>query len=135
MLSVLEISYRADIWLNGHKIADADSVVGGFRQYSIDISRYVVFGGKNALAAKVYRPDAGAVTLGFVDWNPKPADHDMRIRDISDYMTARGFRGFRLNGQTMLIRQTIGTRTALMAVRLGSIPRPARDRKFQGSDR
>lgn len=118
-MSFLEISYRADIWLNGHKIADADSVVGG----------------KNALAAKVYRPDAGAVTLGFVDWNPKPADHDMRIRDISDYMTARGFRGFRLNGQTMLIRQTIGTRTALMAVRLGSIPRPARDRKFQGSDR
>ena len=79
ILSFLGINYRADIWLNGHKIADADSVVGGFRHFNFDISRYAVFDGKNALAVKVYRPGDGAVTLGFVDWNPRPADHDMGI--------------------------------------------------------
>jgi exo-1,4-beta-D-glucosaminidase len=79
ILKFLGVNYRADIWLNGHLIADSDSVVGGFRQFEFDVTRFAVFGGTNVLAVKVYRPGPGAVTLGFVDWNPRPPDHDMGL--------------------------------------------------------
>lgn len=79
VLKFYGINYKADVWLNGHLIAGADSVVGGFRQFTFDITGSVRFGAMNALAVKVYRPGPGAVTLGFVDWNPRPADHDMGL--------------------------------------------------------
>ncbi len=79
ILKFLGVNYSADIWLNGHLIAGRDSVLGGFRQFEFDITRFAVFGGINVLAVKVYRPGPGAVTLGFVDWNPRPPDHDMGL--------------------------------------------------------
>lgn len=38
------ISYRADIWLNGKKIASADSIEGSFRQYIFDVTPYIETG-------------------------------------------------------------------------------------------
>ncbi|HEX5552810.1 MAG TPA: glycoside hydrolase family 2 TIM barrel-domain containing protein, partial [Chitinophagaceae bacterium] len=72
------ISYRADIWLNGKKIAAADTLAGSFRQYTINITPYVKTG-ENILALKVTRAKAGELNIGFVDWNPEPADHNMGI--------------------------------------------------------
>ncbi len=41
------INYRANIWLNGVKIASADTLYGGFRIFKINISKDVIQG-KNA---------------------------------------------------------------------------------------
>ncbi|HEY9339978.1 MAG TPA: sugar-binding domain-containing protein [Hanamia sp.] len=72
------ISYRADIWLNGQKVASADSIKGSFRQFVLDISKYVK-PGANVLALKITRAQKSDLTIGFVDWNPEPADHNMGI--------------------------------------------------------
>ncbi|HKJ33270.1 MAG TPA: glycoside hydrolase family 2 TIM barrel-domain containing protein [Balneolales bacterium] len=72
------ISYRADVWLNGQKIASSDTLCGSFRRFTLNIGKYTK-AGKNVLAVKVTRPYPGDPTIGFVDWNPEPADHDMGI--------------------------------------------------------
>ncbi len=66
-------------WLNGKLIASSDSVVGGFRQFEFDVTDQVNFGGTNVLAVEIFRQGPGALTLGFVDWNPYPPDRDMGL--------------------------------------------------------
>ena len=51
------INYRADIWINGKKIADAQNVVGMFQRYRFDITPYIKPGEKNILAVKIYQVD------------------------------------------------------------------------------
>lgn len=72
------ISYRADIWLNGHKVAAKDTLAGSFRQFFIDITPYI-HKGENILALKIVRAKKGELNIGFVDWNPEPADHHLGI--------------------------------------------------------
>lgn len=72
------INYRADIWLNGMKIASADSIEGGFRRFTFNVSKEIK-SGDNVLALKITRPHPGDLTVGFVDWNPEPPDHSMGI--------------------------------------------------------
>ena len=72
------INYRADIWLNGKKIASKNKIVNPFRQFTLNISK-VVKEGKNILAVKVYPPQPGDFTIGFVDWNPPAPDQNMGI--------------------------------------------------------
>lgn len=71
------LSYRADVWLNGHKIADSGEMYGVFRRHFIDVTDYI--GHNNVLAVKVYRAQPGEPNIGFVDWNPRPADESMGI--------------------------------------------------------
>ncbi|HET7115414.1 MAG TPA: glycoside hydrolase family 2 TIM barrel-domain containing protein [Hanamia sp.] len=76
------ISYRADIWLNGKKIASADTIEGSFRQFIFDVTPFVKKG-ENVLALKVSKAEGGDLNIGFVDWNPEPADNNMGIwRDV-----------------------------------------------------
>jgi exo-1,4-beta-D-glucosaminidase len=72
------ISYYANIWLNGKQIASRDSIFGPFRRYAIDISRFLDKN-ENVLAIEVFRAQPGDFNLGFVDWNPRPADENMGI--------------------------------------------------------
>ncbi len=72
------ISYRADIWLNGKKIASADTVTGSFRQFIFNVTPFIKKG-ENVLALKVTQAAAGELNIGFVDWNPEPADNHMGI--------------------------------------------------------
>lgn len=51
------INYRAEVWLNGHKIADSSQMVGMFRGYGFDISKFARYGTKNFLAVKIYPLD------------------------------------------------------------------------------
>jgi exo-1,4-beta-D-glucosaminidase len=75
------INYRAAIWVNGKQVA-ADTVRGGFRRFTFDVSN-LVHTGTNALAVKVTAPLPGEPTIGFVDWNPAPPDKNMGIwRDV-----------------------------------------------------
>ncbi len=76
---VLEgVNYSAEIWLNGVRIADRPYILGAFRVFEIDLTRRLREGA-NVLAIKVYPPQPGDFTIGFVDWNPKPPDNNMGI--------------------------------------------------------
>ncbi len=72
------INYRAEVYLNGRKVAGKEQVQGVWRVHDLEVSRWLRKG-KNALAVKVYRPQPGEFTLGFVDWNPAPPDGSMGI--------------------------------------------------------
>lgn len=72
------ISYRADIWLNGKKIASADTIAGSFRQYILEVTPFIRKG-KNVLALEISQAKPGDLNIGFVDWNPEPPDKNMGI--------------------------------------------------------
>ena len=72
------INYRANIYVNGKKIADADSVFGAFRNFEFDITKFVEKD-KNILAVEVIPPKPGDFTIGFVDWNPPAPDRNMGL--------------------------------------------------------
>src|SRR5580693_4127908 len=73
------INYRADIWINGKKIAGSDKVVGAFRRYEFDVTQFVKAGAKNVVAVEVSAPHAGELGITWVDWNPTPPDKDMGL--------------------------------------------------------
>jgi exo-1,4-beta-D-glucosaminidase len=72
------VNYSADVWLNGRRIATRSDVLGAFRTFDLDLTGRVVKG-VNALAIEVFPPQPGDFTIGFVDWNPEPPDHNMGI--------------------------------------------------------
>lgn len=72
------INYKANVWLNGQLIADANAIDGAFRITSFDVSAYME-SGSNILAIEVIPPKPGDFSIGFVDWNPAPPDGDMGI--------------------------------------------------------
>ncbi|HWZ98190.1 MAG TPA: glycosyl hydrolase family 2 [Candidatus Dormibacteraeota bacterium] len=73
------INYRADIWINGKKLAGSDTVAGAFRRYEFDVTDFVKVGAKNAVAVAVSAPHAGELGITWVDWNPTPPDKDMGL--------------------------------------------------------
>ena len=52
------INYRANIWLNGHKIASADSLFGAFRIFELDCTPWIN-AARNVLAVEVHPPQPG----------------------------------------------------------------------------
>jgi len=72
------INYRANIWLNGVKIASADTLYGGFRIFKINISKDVIQG-KNAVAVEVFHQKKDEPSIGFVDWAPMAPDREMGL--------------------------------------------------------
>ncbi len=73
------INYRADIWINGKKVAGSDQVVGAFRRYEFDVTEFVRSGAKNVMAVEVSAPRANELGITWVDWNPTPPDKDMGL--------------------------------------------------------
>ena len=73
------INYRAEIWINGKKVAGPDQVVGAFRRYEFDVTSFVQEGAKNVVAIAVSAAKAGELGITFVDWNPTPPDKDMGL--------------------------------------------------------
>ena len=71
------ISYRANLWLNGQQIANSQEMAGPYRQFEYDVTRQVAQ--DNVLAVEVFRAQPGEPNIGFVDWNPRPADESMGI--------------------------------------------------------
>ena len=51
------INYRAEVWVNGHLVADSAQMVGMFAKYNLDVTPYIRQGAKNALAVKIYPLD------------------------------------------------------------------------------
>ncbi len=73
------INYRADIWINGKKVAGSDQVVGAFRRYQFDVTSFVKPGAENVVAVEVSAPHANELGITWVDWNPTPPDKDMGL--------------------------------------------------------
>jgi len=51
------LNYRADIWLNGRKVADAQQVVGSFSRHRFDVTEHARTGQRNCLAVKMHPVD------------------------------------------------------------------------------
>lgn len=73
------VNYRAEVWLNGRRLADDRQLVGTFRSFELDVTSALRPGATNALAIRVTPPERPALALSFVDWNPQPPDHSMGL--------------------------------------------------------
>lgn len=83
------INFRANVWMNGHQITDAQHMAGAWRVFEFDVTSVALPGATNALAVEVFPPTPDDLAITFVDWNPAPPDKGMGIwRDV--YLTATG---------------------------------------------
>jgi exo-1,4-beta-D-glucosaminidase len=83
------INYRANIWLNGRRLADSSAVAGTYRRYEFDVTDAVKRDAPNALAVEVFAPTPADLQTTWVDWNPSPPDKDMGVWQPS-YLSASG---------------------------------------------
>jgi exo-1,4-beta-D-glucosaminidase len=83
------INNRANVWINGNKIADAKDVAGAYRTFEFDITPKLAKMGKNVLAVEVFAQTQNDLGINWVDWNPTPPDKNMGIwQDV--YLTTSG---------------------------------------------
>jgi exo-1,4-beta-D-glucosaminidase len=73
------INYRADVWLNGRKIADSKTIAGAYRTYHLNVTEFLQPGKENVLAVEVFAPTEKDLGINWVDWNPCPPDKDMGL--------------------------------------------------------
>ena len=73
------INYRANVWVNGTRIAHDKEVVGAFRRYEFDVTPLLRAGRKAAVAVEVFAPEPTDLAFMWVDWNPTPADKNMGL--------------------------------------------------------
>ena len=73
------INYRANIWVNGKRIADSTQVAGAYRTYEFDISGNVLAGESNVVAVETFAPTETDLGINWVDWNPCPPDKSMGL--------------------------------------------------------
>ena len=68
------INYRADIWLNGHKVASREQAVGMYPTFEFNVTEFIAQGSTNVLAVKITPERAilgeDGVELGdsWLDW-------------------------------------------------------------------
>lgn len=73
------LNYKANVWLNGTRIAGEDSIQGSYGVWNFDVTEFLKKG-TNHLAVEIIPPVFGVdVHMGFVDWNPTPPDRLMGI--------------------------------------------------------
>ena len=53
LLELPGINYRAEVWLNGHQVANNTQIVGMHAAHELDVARWIDPGGHNTLAIKV----------------------------------------------------------------------------------
>jgi len=83
------VTYRANVWMNGHQIATADKLVGTWRVFEFDVTATAHPGEKNSLAVEVFPPQPDDLAITLVDWAPMPPDKEMGLwRDV--HITATG---------------------------------------------
>src|SRR5580700_2479262 len=63
------INYRANVWLNGKRIADARNMAGAWRLFEYNVTEALRPGAVNALAVEVFAPLPDDLSITFVDWN------------------------------------------------------------------
>ncbi len=67
----------ADVWLNGHLVADQTVVAGAYPVNEFDVTPWVR-AGSNIVSLQVQPGDPRRnLSIGWVDWNPSPPDNNM----------------------------------------------------------
>jgi exo-1,4-beta-D-glucosaminidase len=83
------IHYRANVWFNGQKIADAQDIAGTYRIFEFDLTKLAKPGAQNVIALEIAAPRKEDLGITWVDWNPTPPDKDLGIwKEVS--VTASG---------------------------------------------
>jgi exo-1,4-beta-D-glucosaminidase len=93
------LSYKANVWLNGVRIADSETVKGMFRRFEFDVTKGLRYAGKNVLAVQIipsgliedkeYKTKQIEATTGWDDHNPQPPDRNMGLwQDV--YLRVQG---------------------------------------------
>jgi exo-1,4-beta-D-glucosaminidase len=78
------INYRANVWLNGVRIASDEDLAGAYRIHELDVTSALRRDQLNVLAIEVTAPAACELAITWVDWNPSPPDKNMGIwRDVT----------------------------------------------------
>jgi exo-1,4-beta-D-glucosaminidase len=77
LLRINGIIPSADVWLNGHLVADHTVVAGAYPIREFDVTPWVQ-PGSNILGLQVYPAEPRRnLSIGWVDWNPSPPDNNM----------------------------------------------------------
>jgi exo-1,4-beta-D-glucosaminidase len=77
LLRINGIIASADVWLNGNLVAEQAAVAGAYPVHELDVTQWVR-AGINTLALRVVPADPrSSLSIGWVDWNPTPPDHNM----------------------------------------------------------
>src|SRR2546423_2865605 len=79
MLNFDGINYRANVWVNGQRIADSARMGGTYRRYELEVTDVVNPVGTNVVAVEVFAPTPPDLQTTWVDWNPSPPDKDMGL--------------------------------------------------------
>ncbi len=82
------INYRAEIWLNGAKIADTSQVAGAYRTYDFDVTDKLNPHTQNVLAVQTFAPSENDLGVSWVEWNPAPPDKNMGLWGDVDLVTS-----------------------------------------------
>ena len=81
------INYRAEIWLNGQKIAASTEVDGAYRTYEFDVTAAIHPGAVNVLAVETFAQTEKDLGINWVDWNPSPPDKDLGLWGAVELVT------------------------------------------------
>ncbi len=73
------LNYRANIWINGQKVAGDKDVAGAYRTFEFDITSYLAKDKPNVLAVETFAQTEKDLGVNWVDWNPAPPDKDMGL--------------------------------------------------------
>ncbi len=83
------INTKANVWLNGKRLADARQVAGAFRLFELYATALVEQDRPNVLAVEVFPPTDDDFAINLVDWIPTPPDQNMGLwREV--FLTASG---------------------------------------------
>ena len=73
------INAKAEIWLNGKKLAGSADIAGAYRIFELDATPLVDRSRGNVLAVEVFPPTDKDFRIDFVDWTPTPPEKDMGL--------------------------------------------------------
>lgn len=72
------LNYRANLFVNGKRVADSSQLVGAYRAFDVLLDDYLE-PGRNRLALEVFPPNPDDLAITWVDWNPSPPDKNLGL--------------------------------------------------------
>jgi exo-1,4-beta-D-glucosaminidase len=115
---------RADVWINGTRVATSTDVAGAYTRHELDVTAQV-HTGTNSVALKVYPNDPNKdLTMGWIDWLQPPPDKNMGI--VRDIVVRRG-------GQVALRNAHVVTKLTVPALDRADLTVKADARNDSGS--
>lgn len=82
------VNFRASIWINGKRIASDGACAGTYRQFDIDVTRWILRHHENVIAVELTAQRHDELGITFIDWSPVPSDDSAGIwRPVELYTT------------------------------------------------